>query len=283
MPVWRFEAIGTVWEIESAEPLRAAHRDAVSGRIDAFDREWSRFRADSLVTRLGIAGGRVPAPADAAAMLDLYRALSDATHGAINPLVGESLTQLGYDAALTLSGGEPLAAPERWHSMLRWDDGDLSLTEPAVIDVGALGKGRLVDLVLAELAEVPGGLVIDAGGDIALRGGTQRIALEHPFDTSQAVGVVALSSGSLCASATNRRVWGDGLHHVLDARTGTPVRAIVASWALAPHAIVADAVSTALFFDEGPRLAAAWGVEWARMTSTGAIEWSPAFPGELFI
>lgn len=283
MPLWRFEAIGTLWEIESAAALGLAERAAVEARIASFDREWSRFRDDSLVTGLGRQGGTVPAPADAAPMLDLYRALSVATRGAINPLVGASLERLGYDAALSFAAADPLAAPGDWQTRLRWDEGTLRLDGPATIDVGALGKGRLADLVLAELDGVPGQIVVDAGGDMAVRGGPVRIGLEHPYDASLAIGVVEVHEGALCASATNRRSWGEGLHHVLDARTGEPVRQIVATWALAPSAMVADAVSTALFFDEGPRLASAWGVDWVRMTSAGAVEWSPAFAGELFV
>ncbi len=283
MPEWRFDAIGTVWEIESAAALGVAERAAVTARIDAFDREWSRFRDDSVVTRLSRAGGSVPVPPDAAAMLDLYRTLSEATEGAINPLVGESLERLGYDAAFTLRAAVPLAAPEHWHERLSWDGEELHLTGPATIDVGALGKGRLVDLVLAALDGVPGQVVVDAGGDIAVRGGPARIGLEHPIDTSRAIGVVEVANAALCASAINRRAWGEGLHHILDARTGEPVRTVAATWALAPTAMAADAAATALFFDGGPRLAASWGVEWVRMTTAGALEWSAAFPGELFL
>ena len=35
---------------------------------------------------------------------------------------------------------------------------------------------------------------------------------------------------AIAASAANRRAWGDGLHHVLDAVTGEPVRGVVATW-----------------------------------------------------
>ncbi|MET0302660.1 MAG: FAD:protein FMN transferase, partial [Microbacteriaceae bacterium] len=75
---------------------------------------------------------------------------------------------------------------------------------------------------------------------------------------------------------------GDGLHHVLDARTGEPVRTIAATWAVAATAMRADAVATALFFDGGTRLAADWGVEWVRMTTDGRVEWSPGCRAELF-
>ena len=157
------------------------------------------------------------------------------------------------------------------------------ISAPATIDVGALGKGRLVDLVLAEVEPVAGGaVVVDGSGDLAVRGAPVRIGLEHPFDPRRAIGVATIRDGALCASAISRRAWGEGLHHVLDARTGVPVRAYAATWALAPTAMRADALATALFFDGGPELAAAWDAQWVRMRTDGRVEWSPGFDGEVF-
>lgn len=111
MPRWRFEAIGTAWEIETSEALSDSDRAAVTAQIAAFDADWSRFRPDSLVSHLARSGLPVPVPSDAIAMLDLYAALDDATEGAVNPLVGDSVVRLGYDPALTLRAGDPVAAP----------------------------------------------------------------------------------------------------------------------------------------------------------------------------
>ncbi|MEW1974849.1 FAD:protein FMN transferase [Microbacterium profundi] len=282
MSVWRFDAIGTRWEIETENPLGDDERAAVNVVVDAFDRTWSRFRADSLVSSLARSGGDVPSPTDAVAMLDAYRELSDATGGAVNPLVGESLSALGYDAAVSLVVGAPQPAPADWAGILTWTDTRLTLVSPRQIDVGAIGKGRLVDLVLAELAGVRGGVTVDAGGDIAVRGDEVRIGLEHPFDRTKAIGVAHIRDRALCASAINRRAWGDGLHHVLDARTGVAVRTWAATWAIASDAMHADAVATALFFDGGAELAARWGVEWVRMSTSGTAERSPNCPVELF-
>jgi thiamine biosynthesis lipoprotein len=264
---WRFEAIGTRWEIETVEPLAAPLRDEVGELIAGFDATWSRFRADSVVMRLAAAGGNAPLPG-----------------GAVNPLVGEPLARRGYDASSSFVDGGPTPAPADWESRLAWDEAGLRLDRGATIDVGALGKGRLVDLVLALVSpHVDGTVVVDASGDLAVRGGPVRIGLEHPYDATRAIGVFEVTDGALCASATNRRAWGDGLHHVLDARTGVPVRRIAATWALAPEAMHADAAATALFFDGGPELAAEWGVEWVRMTTDGRVEWSPGGRAELFV
>jgi len=282
-PVWQFEAIGTVWEIETTVPLPESVRAAVSATVELFDREWSRFRPDSLVSDLARSGGVASAPADARDMLDEFVALSAATDGAVNPLVGASLEALGYDASYGLVDRGARPAPTEWIERLSWADGRLQLAEPAVIDVGALGKGRLVDRVLdVVVAHTTGDVIVDASGDLAVRGRPQRIGLEHPFDPRRAIGVIEVTDAALCASATNRRAWGDGLHHVLDARTGVPVRTVVATWAVASTAMRADAIATALFFDGGPEIAHRWGVEWVRMTTDGRIEWSPGSRAELF-
>ncbi|WP_404438471.1 FAD:protein FMN transferase [Microbacterium aerolatum] len=282
MSTWRFDAIGTRWEIETVEPLEPERRARVEAVVAEFDATWSRFRDDSVVSRLAQSGGTVTTPANAVAMLDAYRELSAATAGAVNPLVGASLSALGYDASYSLSAGDPVGAPQDWPEVLTWDADRMSLASAALIDIGALGKGRLVDLVTTAVDDVEGALVVDAGGDMAVRGET-RVGLEHPFDSTKAIGIATVRDQALCASATNRRAWGDGLHHVLDARTGIPVRTWAATWAFAPDAMHADAVATALFFDGGPALAGRWGVEWVRMSTNGIAERSPDAPVELFI
>lgn len=277
---WEFDAIGTRWQVVTATPLAEDRRAEVGAVIDTFDAAWSRFRPDSLVTALA-AGGAVPAPPDAEAMLGTYVALSAATGGAVNPLVGESLARRGYDRGYSLIDRGPVPSPVAWRDVVTWDAGTLRLAEPAVVDVGALGKGRLVDLVAEALGDDL--VVVDAGGDILVRGMLERIALEHPYDHTKAIGVWELSAGALCASATTRRAWGDGLHHVLDARTGEPVRTIAATWATAPTAMIADAVATALFFDGGAAFAHDVGASWVRMLSDGRVEWSPGCTADLFV
>ncbi|MEZ3159600.1 FAD:protein FMN transferase [Microbacterium sp. BWT-B31] len=281
--VWSFDAIGTAWRIETATPLPEAARLAVEHLIAGFDLDWSRFRPDSLVSSLARGAGIVAAPPDAEDMLDAYAALTDATDGAVNPLVGASLDSRGYDAQYGFVDRGARPAPADWRAHLAWTTERLVLVEPATIDVGALGKGRLVDRVAELIARwVEGDVVVDAGGDLAVRGRSGRIGLEHPFDPTRAIGTWTVTDAALCASATNRRVWGGGLHHVLDARTGEPVRTVAATWAVAPTAMRADAIATALFFDGGPRLAHEWGVEWVRMLTDGRVEWSPGCGAELF-
>ena len=282
---WRFEAIGTPWRIEAPGGPDEDARAAVLARIDAFDRTWSRFRDDSLVTEIAAAAGRWTLPDEAVPLLELYRRLHDLTDGAVTPLVGRTLADLGYDAGYSLRPSAAPAAVPGWSS-IRWEPPELVTSEPVLLDVGAAGKGLLADLV-ADVLSGPEGLpvTVDASGDVVHRGTEPlRVALEHPHDPQMAVGVVELAPGTaLCASAVNRRAWGDGLHHVLDGRTGEPTRDVVATWVVADSGLVADGAATAAFFVPPAELDPALGVASVRMTSAGRLEWSPAFPGELFV
>jgi thiamine biosynthesis lipoprotein len=278
-----FDAIGTVWRIDADVPLDGV-APAVHAVIDAYDRTWSRFRADSLVRRMAVHPGRYRLPAEAGPLLDLYRRLHDATVGAVTPLVGRALEHHGYDADYSLVPREGPVEVPAWDDVLRRDGEHVELRAPVLLDVGAAGKGQLVDLVGAVLLEH--GIerfVVDAGGDLIHRGGPPiRVALEDPRDATMAIGVVELQDGALCASAVNRRAWAADRHHVLDARTGEPTRRVSATWALAPTALEADGLATGLFFAEPALLQRDFAFSGVRVLADGRAQRTTTLPGELF-
>lgn len=283
-----FEGIGTRWEVSTPAPLSAGHRRSLLEEIEAYDAAWSRFRPDSLVADMARSAGRYRLPAEAAALEPLYKDLYRLSAGAMTPLIGASLERLGYGAGYSLQPeGPPLPAP-RWEEVLDWQGSILTTSEPVGIDIGAAGKGQLADLLSARLRDLGiGEHFIDAGGDLLNSGpppgsAPVEVALEHPYDPDRAIGIIRLGAGALCASAANRRAWGDGLHHVLDGTTGTPVRTVVASWALAASAAVADALATALFFVDGARLGRDFDVSWLAVYSDGHAEYSTDLEGVLF-
>ena len=284
---WTFEAIGTGWRIDTADPIPDAVRAAITERIERFDRDWSRFRDDSLVSRIAREPGSYRMPDDAPELLALYRELYQASGGRVSPLVGRALESLGYDAQYRLTPAAARQPVPTWEDALAWDGESLTTATPVLLDIGAAGKGYLVDLVCDLLADrgIPQHIV-DASGDLRTAGVPMRVALEHPLDPTKAIGVVELSGGpadaALCASASNRRTWGDGLHHVLDAVTGEPTSQVIATWAIAPTAAWADGAATALFFDTSPNFFDLHDVITLRMFANGRVERSPSFPGELF-
>ncbi|KQQ95774.1 hypothetical protein ASF62_04615 [Leifsonia sp. Leaf325] len=278
-----FEAIGTGWQVDSRGPIASDTVRRMNAVIEDFDRTWSRFRPDSLVTEVASRSGEWTFPGEAPALVELYSGLHAATSGAMSPLVGASLSHLGYGAGYSLVPGAGTLPSPDWNRM-DWDGTRLRTRQPLELDIGAAGKGLLVDLIV-ELLEQDGveQIVVDASGDLRHSGGEPvRVALEHPYDTTKAIGIATLVDGALCASASNRRAWGSGLHHVLDARTGEPVDEVVATWVTAETAMVADAVATALFFAPADQLAGYVDFEHVRMLTDGRAEISSGFPGELF-
>jgi thiamine biosynthesis lipoprotein len=284
LPVaWTFEAIGTHWRVDTRDALPPPIADAVTERVTRFDRDWSRFRADSRIAALATPGRHRLAD-DAGPLLEFYRELYAATAGRVTPLVGRTLEALGYDATYRLRPTGDIPSVPAWEDAVAWDGVFLDVVRPVVLDVGAAGKGYLVDLVSDLLAEA--GIaehIVDASGDLRTRGVPMRIALEHPRDPRKAVGVAELPDGAFCASATSRRSWGDGLHHVLDPATGLPARGVLATWVLAPAALVADGIATALFFDADPEFVAREVTAFARMFDDGSVDVSSDFPGEMFV
>ncbi|NUT24481.1 MAG: FAD:protein FMN transferase [Streptomyces sp.] len=286
-----FEAIGTHWTIDTARPLTDGLRCQMLARIDAYDRTWSRFRPNSLIRRIATAphGGTYTFPDHATTLFDLYDRLGELTDGAVDPLVGRDLELLGYDAHYTLTPAAPTerAAHQRrtWASDITRHGATTLITHgPVLIDTGAAGKGHLIDLISAELTRAGHGThLIDAGGDLRHQSPrTLRIGLEHPDDPTRVLGIARLRDKALAASATNRRAWGNGLHHVLDARTGTPTREVRATWVVTDDAATADALATALFFTTPQHLATVYEFTAVRLHADGRLAPSPDFDGELF-
>lgn len=287
MPDLTFDAIGTAWTISTEAPLDAPARAAVAELVDRYDRTYSRFRPDAVTAPLAQSAGTVELPRSAAPLLTLFDSLNRLTGGAVNPLAGHSLEALGYDAGYSFVSSGPSPAPG-WASSAAWTAAEeavlLSTSVPATVDIGAAGKGQLVDLVF-DLLRGRGyrNLTVDAGSDLRTAGGTGlRVALEHPYDPARAVGLVELRDRALCASAANRRTWGDGLHHIVDAGTGRPVDAVAATWVLADDAMTADGLATALFFTDPGLLAEDFAFDYVRMFSDGRAAYSDAMAGVLF-
>jgi FAD:protein FMN transferase len=249
---YTFEAIGTPWVIETDTQLSKVVIGRIHEIVNDFDQTYSRFRLDSLVSRARAeAPGSFVFPDSIAALYDTYVKLERATDRAVNPLIGQTLEHWGYDANYSLSPAQ--SAPTLPSSLVEGiskSDTTLIYHQPALLDIGAIGKGYLVDMIAEYIAQYHQNYTVDAGGDIAVSTNDPYvIGLEHPLDFAKVIGTVSLQNQSICGSSPNRRSWGEGLHHIIDATTGHPIQSdIVATWAIADSAIIADALATALFF-----------------------------------
>jgi len=280
---YSFEAFGTQWAIETDEEISSSLRTTIQNRIDAFDAVYSRFRTDSLVTKISEKAGKYLFPDDANKLFHFYRNLYDLTNGKVTPLIGDMVSRAGYDATYSLQpqAQKPISV---WDEALSWDGTTLTTTQPVILDVGAAGKGYAVDIIAAILNDHSfDGYVIDASGDLKHKGSSENlVGLEHPLSPGKVIGAVEVKNRSLCASASNRRAWGEGMHHIFDPDAMVPTNDIVATWVIADDAMVADGLATALFFVDATVLSKNYNFEYVRMRTNGAAEYSPYFEGKLF-
>lgn len=285
---YRFEAIGTHWQIDFPDGLLVFKREKleklITDRIEIFDKDYSRFRPDSLVTKISQKAGVYTLPSDAESLFAIYEELYQLTHGLMTPLIGNTLSAAGYDATYSLQSKE-ITSPEKWKDILCRNGLQLEVKKPVLLDFGAAGKGYLIDII-SEILKEAGvtSFCVDAGGDIAYYNSSNeklRIGLEHPADTEKVIGVAEIINQSLCGSAGNRRQWGN-FHHIINPETLTSPRHLMAVWVIAQTTIIADALTTALFFAKPETLAAHYQFEYLMINSDFSISHSNHFPAELY-
>lgn len=279
-----FEAIGTHWDIQTDIKLSSEISKLIAARIEIFDKTYSRFRDDSLMTKMSRHAGRYELPDDVGRMMELYEKMYHLTGGAVTPLIGQVMSDAGYDAEYSLQS-KPLSQPPKWEETIDFSSPVIDMKQPALLDFGAAGKGHLVDII-GELLETHGiqNYLIDAGGDIRSRSTSvqdSRIGLEHPDNPEQVIGVAALNNQSLCGSAGNRRQW-ENFNHMISPHTLKSPENIKAVWTTAETTMLADGMSTCLFFARPDVLLPAFKFEYVIVYADNSAIISPNFPGELY-
>lgn len=283
-----FEAIGTSWIINITTPLTPQSKknilDLIEKRIMQFDKTYSRFRKDSVITKISRKKGTYRMPPDAKKLFSLYKNLYDATEHALTPLIGQTMSESGYDADYSLTPQHLTKLPT-WEDVIEYKYPNLSVKKPILLDFGAAGKGYLVDII-AELIKKNGitDFYINAGGDILhsdLANKPIKVGLEHPKDLSKVIGVAVIANQSICASSGNRRDWGK-FHHIINPHTLSSPRNILCSWVIADSAILADGLATSLFLTSGKKLKTKFNFEYVVLQNDLTYEASSNFPAELY-
>jgi thiamine biosynthesis lipoprotein len=284
-----YESMGSRWHVTIWDPQTddafASLQKEITAASQQFDDTYSRFKKTSLVWKLADQVGTFEVPADLVTMLRTYFALYEASGRKLNPLIGHTISDLGYDDTYSLTPREEIrSTPDLIESIALIDDTHIELKRPCLIDLGALGKGFFVSRIATMLDALNiEHYLVDGSGDIEYRGPAHLdVALEDPTDTTRAIGTAHITAGATAASGRNRRQWRE-LHHILDPHTSLPTKGILASWAYAGTATVADALASCLFFADPKTLRTQFPFEYCVLYDDGTAVTSPAFPGELFV
>jgi thiamine biosynthesis lipoprotein len=300
-----YESMGTSWEISiwdeiSDEELKIIKKE-VFEMSDNFDNTYSRFIRSSLVWKIAESAGVYEVPKDFVNMLKMYMDFYEPCQKKLNPLIGFTISDLGYDDVYSLKEKADIRpTPDLFETVeiLEGLEGHLSsfkikTAQPVLFDFGALGKGYFVDKISDYLKNK--GIkrfLVNGSGDIYYSGGADKeekipitVGLEHPSDQTKVIGTTEIKEGSMCASGTNRRKWGE-YHHVIDpltARSTPTEQGIIAVWVIAHSATLADALASCLFFVQPERLIEKGFVfEYVIMNADNLIKKSEGWKGGLF-
>lgn len=289
-------ALGTTAELAVSDPSALdAARAQVEAVVVAIDVAASRFRRDSELSRLNAAQGAwFPVSALFARALRVALDAARSSDGLVDPTVGRSLIDLGYDRTYRLlpTDGPPvrvsISKAPGWQCV-ELDDSGARVRVPAgvILDLGATAKALASDIAASEASAAAGcGVLVSLGGDIALAGAAPRdgwpvlVTDARPGENrTSAVApeqVVALREGGLATSGTAARRWrrgGSELHHLIDPRTGSSVRSpwrtVSVTAATCVQANIASTTSMILG-ESAPRWLARQGFS-ARLVGTGGL------------
>lgn len=276
-----FSAMGTACSIKFRleDDLEALRFGAdVLGWIGGFEAKFSRYRVDSVISKINVAAGGcwVEIDDETSHMLDLAGSLHRRTQGILDPTLLP--LQLVWDWRKARERLPETGDVERARALTGWAKverrpGAVYLPERGMgLDFGGFGKEYAVDYV-ARMATQRGikDALIDFGRDIFAMGGNGKqpfwhVGIEDGNRPGECWGGLAVSGRAVSASgdyARNFTHGGKRYGHILDPRTGWPVaNGMRAVTVVASSCLEAGAYSTAVFVlgsEEGLEL-----VEFAR-------------------
>ncbi|MGZ5571749.1 MAG: FAD:protein FMN transferase [Usitatibacter sp.] len=245
-------------QVHSAdEPFaRAAAARAIEevGRIEA---KYSRYRDDSVVSRINANAGRQAVPIDAETrnLLAYADACFRQSEGLFDPTSGVLRRAWKFDGqrlptAAELDSVLPLIGWERVE--LLQDSVRLPLAGME-LDFGGFGKEYAVDRAAAVLRDAgAASAMVNLAGDLAILapqpdGSPWRVGIRHPRRDDALIASLPVDSGAIATSGDYERfieIAGERHCHVLDPRTGRSARGIQSVTVHATSCLVAGSAST---------------------------------------
>ena len=274
-----FQAMGTPCEIQLyATTHRQARRAADQAIADTRRLEalYSRYRDDSLlssINRVAASGGQITVDEETAGLLNYAAACHAQSEGLFDITSGILRRAWRFDSGCLPEQAliEELLAKVGWHK-LRWQPPTLEFPLPGMeIDFGGVVKEYAADhaAALCWEAGIRHGL-INLGGDIKVigphaDGKPWRIGIRDPRQPDGLLRMVFLRGGALASSGDYERcIVVDGVRygHVLNPKTGWPVRHLAAVSVVGEFCVVAGSASTIALLKEaqGPDWLAQFGL-----------------------
>lgn len=209
------KALGTVWHIELFEACddQTVLRNGIVDWLEEFESRYSRFRADSWLSRLNQDGVFHNPNQQFVDLLQLSLQYYEKTNGVFNVAIGEKLVHAGYDSTYSFTSSEQESVIPVLPEVLSVTGEKITLSRGR-LDLGGIGKGYAID-ALAEYLKTKYDLsyfLINGGGDMYATSDNEqpiKIELAHPYDKSLSIGNLELLHSGFASSSPNLRAWPD--------------------------------------------------------------------------
>jgi thiamine biosynthesis lipoprotein len=261
-----FHAMATPCElrVETGDAGLAARLGAAAeGEARRIEEKFSRYRPDSVVGKINAGANRgLVLDRETASLLDCAAQCFEASDGLFDITSGVLRRAWRFDGSDNIPEPERIRAlmPLIGWSKVTWRRPELILPLGMEIDLGGLAKEYAVDRVLEEtaaMAALP--ILVNFGGDLRVTGpradGTAwNVAIESVEVSGGLAALLELNQGALATSGDARRfLLKDGVRygHILDPRTGWPVKDALRSVTVAAATCVEAGLTATLAMLQG--------------------------------
>ncbi len=253
--------------------------------VQRIEAKFSRYRNDSMLSKLNQAAGRDATTADSetAALLDYAAACHEQSDGLFDITSGVLRRAWNFHEPRlpTQQQLETLLQHVGWQK-LTWKNPVLWLPANMEIDFGGIGKEYAADRAASVCAErgVQHGF-INLGGDIRVigphpDGRPWMLGITHPRQAGAVLATLGIPSGALATSGDYERYFelnGKRYCHILDPRNGYPVNGLQSVSVVAPLCTVAGSLCTMAMLTgaDGIKMLAEQEMPWLAVDQQGRI------------
>lgn len=233
--------------LHAAEAVARAAAQAAFAELEAIESVMSLYRPESELSRLNRDSVLEKPDARLVEVLRFAAQVSEKSGGAFDVTVQPLWTLKGAKA-----DAETLARVD-W-KRLRIEPGQLSLEKGMAVTLNGIAQGYAADAAMRVLrAHGIEHALVDAGEFSARGTNTKseawRIGIQHPREREAFAALAPLENRCLATSGDYETAFSEDFsqHHIVNPRTGRSPEELASVSVLAPDAMTADALSTALF------------------------------------
>jgi len=258
---FRFQAMSSACEVrlegDDEDVLTEAAHHAID-EVHRIELKYSRYRADSIVSRINAAAGSgesVEVDDETASLIDFAAQLHGLSDGLFDITSGVLRKAWDFRAGRIPSDAQvQVLLPLMGWLQVVWRNRHIALPRAGMeLDFGGFGKEYAADRAMSVLAaQGQRHGFVNLGGDIRVLGpradGTAwRFGIQHPRREDATIASVEMVEGALASSGDYERFFelgGRRYCHILDPRTGWPVSSWASVSVTAPACVAAGALST---------------------------------------